>query len=283
MNKMINQRDHTEALLDNLVLTSLKKQRETRELPIVKSPLRYPGGKSRAVPMIINNYIRKRKTVCSPFVGGGSIELTLAKRGTRVYAYDAFKPLVIFWQMLLKDASALAEKVREYEDMTSVMFYNLQKTFWNIKNQLEIAAVFFVLNRSSFSGTTLSGGMSPGHPRFNYRSIERLKDFKIENFTVEHRDFTESIPKHFNDFLYCDPPYLINQKLYGHKGDKHNSFDHQALAELLRKRQGWVLSYNDCVEVRELYKGHTILNPEWTYGMGNNKKSNELVILSKDL
>ncbi len=59
MNKMINQSDHTEALFDNLVLTSLKKQRETRELPIVKSPLRYPGGKSRAVPMIINNYIRK--------------------------------------------------------------------------------------------------------------------------------------------------------------------------------------------------------------------------------
>ncbi len=46
MNKMINQRDHTEALFDNLVLTSLKKQRETRELPIVKSPLRYPREKS---------------------------------------------------------------------------------------------------------------------------------------------------------------------------------------------------------------------------------------------
>ncbi len=67
------------------------------------------------------------------------------------------------------------------------------------------------------------------------------------------------------------------------KGDKHNSFNHQALAELLRKRQEWVLYYNDCVEVRELYKGHKILNPEWTYGMENNKKSNELVILSKDL
>ncbi|WP_375651685.1 MULTISPECIES: hypothetical protein [unclassified Bartonella] len=59
MNKMINQTDHTEALFDNFVLTSLKKQRETRELPIVKSPLRYPGGKNRAVPIIINNYIRK--------------------------------------------------------------------------------------------------------------------------------------------------------------------------------------------------------------------------------
>ncbi|WP_419196700.1 hypothetical protein [Bartonella grahamii] len=61
------------------------------------------------------------------------MELTLAKRGTEVYAYDAFKPLVIFWQMLLKDASALAEKVREYEDMTPVMFYNLQKLLGILK------------------------------------------------------------------------------------------------------------------------------------------------------
>ncbi|WP_208440145.1 hypothetical protein [Bartonella raoultii] len=62
------------------------------------------------------------------------MELTLAKRGTKVYAYDAFKPLIIFWQMLLKDASALAEKVREYKDMTPAMFYNLQKTFGRITN-----------------------------------------------------------------------------------------------------------------------------------------------------
>ncbi|WP_208440098.1 hypothetical protein [Bartonella raoultii] len=61
MNKMINQRDHREALFDNFILTSLKKQKKPIELPIVKSPLRYPGGKSRAVPMIINNYIRKQK------------------------------------------------------------------------------------------------------------------------------------------------------------------------------------------------------------------------------
>lgn len=80
--------------------------------------------------------------MCSPFVGGGSIGWILAKIGTKVYGYDAFKPLVIFWQMLLKDASALAEKVREYEDMAPVIFYNLQKTFGSIKNQLEIAAVF---------------------------------------------------------------------------------------------------------------------------------------------
>jgi DNA adenine methylase len=215
-------------------------------------------------------------------VGGGSIELALASRGTRVFAYDAFKPLVDFWQCLIENAPLLCEKVRQYENMTPTMFYNLQKTFSTLKDRMEIAAVFFALNRSSFSGTTLSGGMSPGHPRFTQSAIERLEAFKIDNFTVQLSDFQNSIPKHENEFLYCDPPYLIDQKLYGKKGDQHSGFDHEALRELLIAREGWLLSYNDSEVIRKMYEGHCIVTPTWTYGMGSSKESNELLILSKD-
>jgi DNA adenine methylase len=248
-----------------------------------KSPLRYPGGKSRAAVYIIDNYIKKPKTVCSPFVGGGSIELELASRGTQVFCYDNFEPLVIFWQELLKNSIALAEKVEKcYYTLSPTMFYNLQKSFCSINDRMEQAACFYAINRSSFSGTTLSGGMSPGHPRFTISSIQRLKEFRIENFTVALMDFKKSIPKHKDDFLYCDPPYLIDQKLYGVRGDKHIDFDHDALAELLKARDKWVLSYNDCPEIRKMYQTYPIVKPEWTYGMGNSKKSNELIILSKD-
>jgi DNA adenine methylase len=250
---------------------------------IARSPLRYPGGKSRAASYIINNYIKTPETVCSPFVGGGSIELKLAGKGTQVFCYDNFEPLVVFWQELLKNPVALAEKVEEfYHELSPTMFYNLQKTFHSIKDRMECAACFYAINRASFSGTTLSGGMSPGHPRFTISSIQRLKDFKIENFTVELMDFTKSIPKHGNDFLYCDPPYLIDQKLYGVRGDKHIDFDHEALSELLKARDKWALSYNDCPEIRRMYHNYPTLKPAWTYGMNNSKKSNELIILSRD-
>ena len=254
-----------------------------KEKKIVKSLLRYPGGKTRAVSQIVDNYIKDPETLCSPFLGGGSIELTLASRGTKVYAYDIFEPLIIFWKMLVKDAPILASKVLDYENMTSTMFYNLQKTFFSLDNSLEMAAVFYALNRSSFSGTTFSGGMSPGHPRFNTNAINRLRDFKIDNLEIDKMDFKESIPKHENDFLYLDPPYLIGQKLYGKKGNTHENFDHFSLNKLLKNRDGWVLSYNDCEAIRDLYSDFKILTPEWTYGMGNDKKSKELLILSKDL
>ncbi|WP_265016459.1 hypothetical protein [Wolbachia endosymbiont (group A) of Andrena dorsata] len=102
-------------------------------------------------------------------------ELALASRGTKVYGYDAFEPLVKFWQVLLEDASCLAEVVRKYQNMTSSMFYSLQKTFFTLKDRVEIAAAFFALNRSSFSGTTLSGARTATfYTKFN-RKIAQLK------------------------------------------------------------------------------------------------------------
>lgn len=251
---------------------------------LIKSPLRYPGGKSRAVRQMLDDYMpRDLHTLCSPFMGGGSIELALASQGTCVYAYDAFEPLVRFWEVLLKDGVQLANVVRSYANMTPTLFYNLQKTFFNLKEPVEVAAAFFALNRASFSGTTLSGGMSPGHPRFTPSSIERLEKFKIKNLSVQLADFKKSIPTHPNDFLYCDPPYLIPYKLYGKRGDCHVNFDHAGLAKLLTGRDGWILSYNDCEEIRDMYTGYCILTPQWAYGMGNSKKSNEVLIMSNDV
>lgn len=250
---------------------------------ILKSPLRYPGGKSRAVKQILNLLPPDLTRLCSPFVGGGSVELALAANGVEVYAYDAFSPLVNFWKVLLADAPNLARLVREHYPMRKTTFYALQKRRLNSKGDEQSAAVFFALNRSSFSGTTLSGGMSPGHPRFTDASIAKLAKFKVDGFHVERDDFKQSIRRHPQDFLYLDPPYCISCNLYGKRGDHHRDFDHAGLAELLHKRDGWLLSYNDCDAVRDLYNGYRFLSPRWTYGMNASKASNEVFILSRDM
>ena len=250
--------------------------------PPLKSPLRYPGGKSRGVKEIIKYFPAEVDRVCSPFMGGGSIELELVSRGVKVFGYDIFEPLVDFWQVLLKNPDKLAARVRKFYPLTRSKFYDLQKTFSNITTAEERAAVFFVLNRASFSGATLSGGMSPQHPRFTPTAIDYLSRFKTDNLQVEKADFETSLGKHKDDFLYLDPPYLIESKLYGVKGDTHRDFDHEGLATILTKRMGWILSYNDCPQVRKLYDGFSMVVLHWAYGMNADKKSNELLILSKD-
>lgn len=249
----------------------------------VHSPLRYPGGKSRAVSSILPLIPNDVRSICSPFLGGASIELACVARGIRVKGYDIFTPLVDFWQTLIHNAKKLAERVEKYHPLERKMFYSLQKRYTTLDDQLERAAVFYVLNRASFSGITLSGGMSPGHPRFTPSSIERLRSFAIENFTVQKADYRQSISDNSNSFLYLDPPYLNGQKLYGVNGDTHEGFDHQSLRELLGKRDGWIMSYNDCPTIRRLYGDYQILERDWQYGMGNSKTSNEIVVVSKDL
>ncbi len=283
---------------------------------LVKSPLRYPGGKSRAVKTLYRYIPSGTKTLCSPFFGGGSLEIFCAQNNIQVSGYDYFQPLVDFWQWLLKDPQKLADAVEKFRPLKSKeVFYDLQKNHVNAKDSFERAVEFYVLNRTSFSGSTLSGGMSripqdikagikeDLNPRFTESSVDRIRNFKMGNLSVKFLDFKKSIPKHPNDLLYLDPPYLVENKLYGEKGDLHKGFDHDGLAKILKKRGNWILSYNNSEEIQEMYKGFQFVYPEWAYGMKNigkrnveksdaNKrnvtkkkmgKSQEILILSNDL
>ena len=272
-----------------------------------RSPLRYPGGKSRAVSKIVDKYIipniPESKKVCSPFFGGGSIEIDLAKRGFRVYGYDAFPPLVDFWQVLLKNPNKLANATEKELRVSHAEFNEIQENFRNKSGKytkITNATIFYLLNRTSYSGTTLSGGMAIDldkknwwkrrNPRFNKNSIERLRNFSVKNLTVNRLDFRKSILKHKDAFVYADPPYYIGKKnLYGNQGDmQFKQKDHEDLAKILKKRKRWALSYNNTPEVRKLYRGFRIRKLSWSYGMSDvksrkEKHSNEILILSKDI
>jgi len=254
----------------------------------IRSPLRYPGGKSRAVK-ILHDYIPKgTKELCSPFFGGGSFEIFCAQKGIRIYGYDYFQPLVDFWQWLLKDPIKLADAVEKYRPLKEKEdFYNLQKRHTLAKDSFERAVQFYVLNRTSYSGSTLSGGMASYkddiNPRFTRSSIERIRNFKIDNLSVEFADFEESISKHPDDLLYLDPPYLVESNLYGVKGELQRDFKHEKLLKVLKTREKWLLSYNKSEKIKEMYKDFRIIPLDWTYGMSKDKKSKELLILSNDL
>jgi DNA adenine methylase len=251
----------------------------------MKTPLRYPGGKSRAVKHILPLIPHDCGELCSPFLGGGSIELAVAERGTQVHAYDIFKPLVWFWESLIATPQQLAEAADSYRVLHADYDGKrglLKEDFHRIREELrgesdhslENAAKFYAINRSSFSGATFSGGYSKraSYARFTDSSIERIRKFKEPNLTVGQADFKDSIPKHPNAFLYLDPPYMLGEskeKLYGDNGDTHAGFDHEGLYDILSQRSGWVLSYNNCDEIRELYKDYEITEAAWAMGMKN--------------
>ena len=80
----------------------------------MKSLLRYPGGKTRALKHITPYFPKNLTEIVSPFFGGGSIEIHYADQGVRVHGYEIFEPLVNFWQQVLKDPEEVSKWIEAF-------------------------------------------------------------------------------------------------------------------------------------------------------------------------
>jgi DNA adenine methylase len=255
------------------------------------SPLRYPGGKSRAVEILTNilerEFGKDKKILLSPFFGGGSFEIFSSKK-YKIVGNDIFKPLYNFWESLKNNKNKLVENILKIKrPVSKEEFLNFRKNIMEnfTDNNIDIATLFFVINRCSFSGSTFCGGFSKeaSGKRFTDSSIERLKDTNLENFTFSNLDFEEFLsnyPENSETIIYADPPYYIKSYIYGKDGDLHEKFDHERFFKVISKRKDWILSYNDCEYIRNLYKDFRIEKVEWAWSMNNGKdKSKEIIIL----
>ncbi len=252
-----------------------------------KSLLRYPGGKSLAIPDLLLFFSAGLDVIVSPFLGGGCLEIELLAQGLvgRIIGYDAFYPLVTFWNMVLRAPMRVSTKaVVVLPKFSKTAFYCLRDRYDELNDPLDRAAGFFALNRSSVNGLTFSGGYSPGHGRFTISAIDRLASFLQPRLTVAVSDFRLSIPRHKSEMLFLDAPYLTGSRnLYGVKGNLHRKFKHQSLADLLRERDRWILTYDDSPEVRSLYAGFRMAPRQWSAGMNKSKRFDHLVIVSHDI
>ena len=119
---------------------------------------------------------------------------------------------------------------------------------------LRRAVMFLKLLRYSYS----SGGKSFACQPFSVVSLFKLIEQvgkRLENVVIENQDF-EVLIKHYdreNSFFYCDPPYFSSEYVY-QCGFTWN--DHLRLKNALANAKGkWLVSYNDCEEIRNLYDG----------------------------
>lgn len=251
----------------------------------MKSPLRYPGGKTRAVALLRRTLEQEypgRRVLMSPFLGGGSFELDCVSREYDVHVNDLFRPLATFWRVLRERPEELRERVRQMCPVTKEVFIAFRRSILELDDPLEIAAAYFIVNRCSFSGATFCGGFSAESAvsRCNPSAIERLLPPAFASISsMDAVAFLREHPESDTAVVYADPPYYISTYVYGKDGDMHEGFDHQALATLLLTRRDWMVSYNDCAYIRGLYAGCRIIPVSWAYGMNARKKSSEILIL----
>ncbi len=139
----------------------------------------------------------------------------------------------------------------QYEEIKALLTENAAM------NDIKRAAAFFKLIRYSYGSGCTSYGCQPFDIRKTFHLIwqgsRRLKGTVIEN-----KDFEALIRQYdrIHAFFYCDPPYFETE---GHYAVEFRKEDHVRLRDTLAGCQGkWLVSYNDCGYIRELYAGYNI-------------------------
>ena len=251
----------------------------------IKTPLRYAGGKSRAIKIITPLIPKDTKRIISPFAGGCSLEIYWANNlpVDEVIAYDVFDILVNFWNVILTNPKGLADALEVHK--TQKDYYYEQKQVLKdhftgtkiIKDKVELASQYYYNHQLSYGPMFLGWASSVYLNEKNYsKIIKNVREFKCPKLKVKLGTFDKSIPKHNNDFLYLDPPYYTSEE-NGNKMFKaiypnsnfpihHKGFDHENLRDLLFDHRGqYIMSYNDCPTIREWYKKDEQQFPKWHY------------------
>ena len=233
---------------------------------ILKTPLRYPGGKSRAVPKLWEWIPETITEYREPFLGGGSMAIEITKRfpDLPIWVNDMYEPLYNFWTHLqlagdvMQDKLVKIKKDNPNPDEAKQLFLDSKDVMLN-GTDLDRAVAFYVINKCSFSGLTESSSFSPqaSDSNFSMRGIEKLTRYMqlIKHWKItcaDYADLVEDCLGHGeiicddNTFIYVDPPYNIKDNLYGYKGKLHKGFDHSRFADVMDDTMGNVMiSYNN--------------------------------------
>jgi DNA adenine methylase len=251
----------------------------------LKSPLRYPGGKSRAVPqmklLLPDDFDEYRE----PFVGGGSffIYLKQERPDLKIWINDLNAELYYFWKYAQLDSEELARAImvikKRRQDGQS-LFDELLAVDGSSLTEFERAVRFFVLNRITFSGVVESGGYSQlaFETRFTDSSIERVSKLSplLEGVLITQLDYRQLLRDGDTSvFTFLDPPYFkaTKSRLYGKNGVLHTSFNHDEFTrEMKQCKHSWLITYDDSPEIRRNFVYANIYEWQLQYGMNNYKQ-----------
>ena len=275
------------------------------------SPLRYAGGKSKAVGLILENLPNlKEKKIVSPFLGGGSFEIVLSKElGYNVIGYDIFSFLTNFWNEVINNNELFIAELKKlipdkdnytrnrhillnywdkvkpvdlnYKTKKKIELTEEEKTIMDENKTIQAAYYYYNMQLSY-------GPMFLGWPSSVYlkndrytKIIHKLEHIDVGNLEVRCDVFENVIKNHSDDFLFLDPPYYLGEDSKMFKGMypncnfaiHHTNFNHELMRDLLKEHKGgFFITYNDCPTIREWYKEFKQVYPKWQYTYGQGEK-----------
>ena len=218
------------------------------------------------------------RPIAEPFAGGAGASLSMLylEETPEIHINDADSAIYDFWWSIIN-------RSKQFADMISTARVNMAE--WRRQRdvyrdhgrvaRLRRGFAAFYLNRCNRSGIIMNGGPIGGvkqegnwkiDARFNKSDLrsrcEKVAEYR-DRVHVSGHDGIEFIENHDADstFFFIDPPYFDKGKtLYLNVLDEGY---HVALANRLKSmaNAAWVLTYDDCPEIRQIYRGWTTIRP----------------------
>tara|TARA_B100000945_G_scaffold108267_1_gene85786 strand:- start:9 stop:848 length:840 start_codon:yes stop_codon:yes gene_type:complete len=271
----------------------------------LKTPLRYPGGKSRAITKMSQFFpdMKEYTHFREPFLGGGSVALWVTKQfpNVLIWVNDLYEPLYNFWSQLQQHGHWIEHTLKilktDHPNPTHARrLFEESKKYVSDKDVDPVwrAVYFYVVNKCSFSGLTESSSFSAqaSESNFSMNGIIKLSEYSklIETWKITNYSYEELL-KGNGSFVYLDPPYEISSHLYGKKGDMHKFFDHDQFAKHCENcKQDLLVSYNSSQLIKDRFSNWKASEYDHTYTMRSTatytkaqKDRKELVLFNYDL
>lgn len=219
----------------------------------IKSPMNYTGGKYKLLPQILPLFPKDVNTFFDLFTGGANVAVNVDAK--TIIANDIEKNIIGIYNMFQQyDINGLIESIEEiikdYElSITNADgFNNLRKLYNNVKlgnceTSYDLHVLLFVLICYSFNHQFRFNSKGEFNMPFGKNRSQWNNSLK-NNLINFHKSITEKnirfIANDSNDFLnngcvgkddfvYCDPPYLITCATY----NEQNGWNERKECELL--------------------------------------------------
>ena len=247
-----------------------------------RSPLFYMGDKFKLLDQLKDKFPKKINNFIEPFTGGGSVFLNINANnyflndrdkhliGLHNHLIKSSKSPYIFFKKVKKTLekyglSRSYEKdiipknlrkkfVKTYYAQFNKQGYTKLKNNFNSNTKIDYTSLYvlLILGFNRILRFNLNGkfNLPVGNVDFNKNTVTALNNYfkviktkKVKFHNQDYKKFLMNINFKKDDFLYCDPPYLITAgeyNKYWYENDEKELL--KKLDELNKKKVKWALS-----------------------------------------
>lgn len=246
----------------------------------MQSFISWIGGKKLLKKKIIEQFPEYYDRYIEVFGGAGWVLFDKEKHAELEVYNDINSDLVNLFRCVKYHPEAIQKELDWILNSREQFFDSVSNNSSRGKTDIQRAAAFYCRIKLSFGTDLRSFGV---RPKDIQKAVIRLQEVseRLKRVVIENVDFERLLKTYDKEsaLFYLDPPYYEAEKYYP---DRFQPQDHTRLQKRLSEIKGkFILSYNDCPEIRELYKDYVILEADRLDNLAaktNPRRYQELII-----